>query len=87
MADDNIARASTPMFAYSDGSGFEMTIRVTHVDGADWTVGIRETNSWVEFDAEKWPQIRAEVNRLLSAFAKRPSLAASPSPDTKEGEN
>lgn len=73
--DEDIARATTPMFAYGDGSGFEMTVRVTHTDGADWEVGIRSVNQWIEFDADKWPAVRDEINRLLSAFANRPGLA------------
>lgn len=76
MADEfDIARATTPLFPYSDGSGFEISVRVTHTDGADWDVSIHSANSTVSFDAEQWPQIRDEINRLLSTFANRPCLA------------
>lgn len=73
MRDDDIARATTPLFKYCDGSGFEMAVRVTIEDINEVKVGIRDVTDWITFDADKWPIIRDEIDRLLTAFAQRPA--------------
>ncbi len=55
---------------YSDGSGFQVTVTIEQeYEGAEATIAIETA---YRFDASRWPEIRAGIDRLLSAVTPSP---------------
>lgn len=80
MIEESIAVASTPLFPYSDGSGFEIVVRVEEHDADELRVIIRHLNDTIYVSADRWPEMRSEIDRLV-AFMQRNAPPSSPAND------
>lgn len=73
MIEENIAVASTPLFPYGDGSGFEVIVRVEQNDEDGLRVVIRHLNDNVYVSAARWPAMRDEIDRLVDFMRRLPA--------------
>lgn len=75
MIEENIAVASTPLFPFADGRGFETVVRVEQNDTEGLRVVIRHSNDVVYVTAAQWPEMRDEIDRLVAFMQQRPAHA------------